>query len=489
MRNARRDLSRVIAGLALCFACACQKSHQHAGSESHFLTLCTSSAECGELSCHAGVCTTACTSDGACGAVGAASECAGTPGGSAESAPERICDVVCEEDATCLELAGHFTCHDGRCRAGHPPQPRADAGSAADAGASSTAGSGGPGILEPQPNGPNTLDAGAPVPIPPTGCRVESPFLGNDICLLAPPADRGLQIHVGPSRYDDPAELEAWVIEPGEEIIDDCWSFHTPNDTDVVYAEWEFSARPGLHHVLNTIYGADVADGAFEVCRDNAGPDATALGDLPSANRQRIARTALAPENADLGWSLEAHARAQARLHQFNFTDVPLLREFWMNLYLPDSAPAEVARPLRASGGVDWIIEPQAELVERFEWPIDASGRLLSLTGHILPGTLRLTAWLRRASGERQQVLEVLETNEPIAYRFDTVTLNPPIMEPSGGAHSGMLAVEPGDALEWECHVFNETANPLTHVDDATAGAICNLTGATVGVDIDAALP
>jgi hypothetical protein len=489
MRNARRDLSRVIAGLALCFACACQKSHQHAGSESHFLTLCTSSGECGELSCHASVCTTACTSDDACGAVAAASECAAVPGGATESAPERICDVLCEEDATCLDLADGSICQEGRCRAGDPAQPSAEAGSAAEAGAAGAAGAGDPGSLEPPRNGPNPIDGGAPVPISPTGCRVESRFLDNDACLLAPPAGRGLQIHVGPSGYDDPAELEAWVIAPGEEIVDDCWSFHTPNDIDVVYAEWELSARPGVHHVLHTLYGAEVADGEFEACRDNARPEGNAVADLPSAHRNRIPRKALAPENAGVGWPVQARAPVQARLHHFNFTDQPLLRELWMNLYFPESPPTEVARPLRASGGVDWVIEPQAELIERFEWPIDASGRLLSLTGHILPGTLRLSAWLRRASGEREHILEVVEVSEPISYSFDTVTLNPPMSGPSGGAHSGTLAVEPGDALEWECHVFNGTANRLTHVDDATAGAICNLTGATVGVDIDAALP
>ena len=490
MRIARTDLSRVIAGIALCFAfaCACQKSHQHAGSESHFLTLCTSSADCGELSCHAGLCTSACTSDGACGAVEAASECTAALGGNPGSAPERICDVLCEEDATCLGLDGDFTCQDGRCRAGHPAQLPANAGSGAEAGAGGAA-AGDPGILETDPNGPNPVDAGAPVPIPLGDCRVESPFEGNDTCLLPPPADRGLQIHVGPSRYDDPAELAAWVIEPGEEMIDDCWSFHTPNDADAVYAEWEFSARPGFHHTLNTLYGAEVADGAFEACRDNAGPDGAAVADLPAAHRHRIARNALAPENAGVGWSLPARAPAQARMHHFNFTDQPLLREFWMNLYFPSSTPADLARPLRASGGVDWVIEPQAELIERFEWPIDASGRLLSLTGHTLPGTLRLSAWLRRASGERVQILQVLEANEPIAYSFDTVTLNSAVTQPWGGAHSGTLAVEPGDALEWECHVFNETTNPLTHIDDSTAGAICDLTGATVGVDIAGALP
>jgi hypothetical protein len=268
------------------------------------------------------------------------------------------------------------------------------------------------------------------------------------------------------------------VIEPGEEVLDDCWSFHLPNDTEVAYAEWEFSARPGLHHAMNALYRVEVADGQFEICLDT-GADGSAGADLPTATNGWIARVAPAPENASIGWPLDAHAPAQSRLHNFNFTDLPLLREFWLNLYFPESTPSEYARPLRAAVGADWVIEPATDRVWQFECPIDGSGRLLSLRSRILPSTRRLTAWLHRASGERLQILEVLDANEPVSYRYDSVTQNPPMAEPPSGAYSGMLAIETGDALEWECHVVNDSPATMTAVHD------CDLAGATVGTDID----
>lgn len=49
------------------------------------------------------------------------------------------------------------------------------------------------------------------------------------------------------------------------------------------------------------------------------------------------------------------------QLHAFNFTDRPLVREAWLNLYFPQRTPSELARPARLTGGVDWVIAPSDE--------------------------------------------------------------------------------------------------------------------------------
>ena len=45
-----------------------------------------------------------------------------------------------------------------------------------------------------------------------------------------------------------------------------------------------------------------------------------------------------------------------------------------------------------------------------------------------------------------------------------------------------MLEVQSGDALDWECHVINDSAVGLDYSNHVTTGEMCNMWGASVGI-------
>src|SRR5690349_3804652 len=54
-------------------------------------------------------------------------------------------------------------------------------------------------------------DAGA------TRCKVSTGFGGDELALCEPGADDGMLIHIGPNDYSDPAQIQAYSMNPGDE--------------------------------------------------------------------------------------------------------------------------------------------------------------------------------------------------------------------------------------------------------------------------------
>jgi hypothetical protein len=180
-------------------------------------------------------------------------------------------------------------------------------------------------------------------------------------------------------------------------------------------------------------------------------------------------------------------------MHYFNVTSAPILREFWLNLYLvPSAQVTEVPNQIRGMGGFSWTrtpIPPFSHNVYSYECPIQGDGRIVTLLGHTHAHGIRETAWIRRVSGERQKVFQQFDYLDPKIFHYNTVTANPPVDAPGGGAHTGQLQVANGDVLEWECEVNNDSEFPLRYVNDVQQGEMCNIWGSVVGAVIDCRLP
>jgi hypothetical protein len=105
-------------GVALCFS-SCRGAESPTGGETHFLTTCHDSAQCGDdLSCVCGVCTRACTDDEQCAEL-AVSECV-TPldPASCTEGPAAHCDATCSRDADCRAISASHRCILNVCRSG-----------------------------------------------------------------------------------------------------------------------------------------------------------------------------------------------------------------------------------------------------------------------------------------------------------------------------------------------------------------------------------
>jgi hypothetical protein len=321
-------------------------------------------------------------------------------------------------------------------------------------------------------------------------CNLKTSYPDDEACIPPPPPGTGMQIHVGPTNYDDPAEVAQFLIHPGDEL-DECFTLHTPNDKPIHYQTFVLSGRKGTHHIINTMYSDKLDEGKFGRCSD---AQTASVGTLPGASKPYMARGTVAPEYAHVGRLVPAQTTFQADMHYYNFTNEDIIREFWLNIYFVDDAEiTEEAQQIRGFGGLSWNskpIQPGTDEVYKYSCPIKGDGYLLSLLGHYHAHGKRFTATIQRASGALDKVFEMYDYTDPATFEYNTVVDNPAFSDITAGAVSGRLAVHDGDSLLWECHIINDSDVALHYVNMVKTGEMCNIWGASVGVNrIDCLLP
>jgi hypothetical protein len=330
-------------------------------------------------------------------------------------------------------------------------------------------------------------------PDPRGACTIDSGFPDDHACILPPDPAVGMQIHIGPTDYDDPDQINKFVFHAGQESSE-CWSFHTPNDEEIAYQTFVISARLGAQRILNTTYTTDFADGGFTACLDpGTGTNTNILGDLPSALKAYTPRGTVAPENAHIGRKVGAHTPAQADMHFANVSHADSLREMWLNIYFVDKAAiTERSTLIRGMGGISWVVLPIAahsESVYAYSCPIDADGRIMRLGGYYHSHGERFSAYVRHGSGPRIKVFEMHDYEEAPVFQYDSITTNPLFSNVASGALSGVLNVKSGDTLDWECHIVNDSDVALTYSNEIETGEMCNLSGESVGPLLNCVLP
>lgn len=108
--------------LALAWGCRRTDPGPTTGSETHFLSWCSSSESCGEgLECVCGVCSKSCSDASSCAELAPTAECLALDSRpadeSCEDTPvEMACEVRCTLDADCVGLGNAHRCDRGLCR-------------------------------------------------------------------------------------------------------------------------------------------------------------------------------------------------------------------------------------------------------------------------------------------------------------------------------------------------------------------------------------
>ena len=96
---------------------------------------------------------------------------------------------------------------------------------------------------------------------------------------------------------------------------------------------------------------------------------------------------------------------------------------------------------------------------------------------------MRFSAYRTRA-GNKELVLDDYDWEDPAVFEFNSLTQNPapnPSAKTAGG-HSGILDLQVGDILEWQCDVVNNRAVPITFGENEGATSeMCILVGDAVG--------
>lgn len=313
-------------------------------------------------------------------------------------------------------------------------------------------------------------------------CGLNTKWLGDELCIKPPPPDKGFQIHIGPSNYDNPEPQ--YVLEPNQET-NMSFPATSGNDKDVYYYWRQYRMRPGSHHMIVTATsgGGGVGMG-FGVGKR--------LGGSQNHSRDNPENGVIPPENQDVGIPLSAKTPISINLHYINLTDKPLIQEGWVNFWYKDSSTVkETALEMYSMGGLQMAIQPgEHTVLGPYSCAINTPGRLLSMYGHRHANALRFSTW-RVRGGQRTQIYEDYDWTDPTVLEFNTAVTNrpPDPASKTGGGWSGVLDLQAGDTLEWECEVDNTTNGVLRFTNETVAGEMCILIGDAVGPSIMCNLP
>lgn len=309
-------------------------------------------------------------------------------------------------------------------------------------------------------------------------------FSGDEYCILPPPEELGTQVRVGPESYDDPGPF---LLPAGDETTA-FFNVKAPNATARFYYRANWRMRPGGHHVLISLPARDVAEGwtAGGDMGSEFGGSARSFGGSQRPVVDRPQGTLEIPaENTGLGQQLPAHQQFSFNLHHINVSDVPILREVWVNIWYVDEK--DVTAPMNtfaATGNpADMAIPAGRSVKLEYKCAAAADTRLISMYGHYHAHNQRFGSWLVRAGGERVSIYESFDWEDIPVYQFDTQSKNPEpnLTAKTDGAFSGLLAVKAGDEIHFQCEVNNDSNATLAFTNETFTGEMCILFAAYTG--------
>jgi hypothetical protein len=304
-------------------------------------------------------------------------------------------------------------------------------------------------------------------------CAANSGHPGDGAALCVPGPDEGIQVHFGPATYDDPAEVEKYMLAPGGESYD-CAFDKTPNLTGRYFGQYVARARPGAHHVQMTYAAAGDTTPAKTTRTCNLGADLIgtvstfiAIAQSPELDipNLSIPRPAAAADAGGLDFEgsaapMDADRMLQLLAHFLNTSSDPLLKEAWFNFYFRDVADVKAALYTISliSGGIS--VPPHSKAVFRRSSATTIDRDVKYLQGHSHVGNDRLSIWHAPAGAAADRKLyESYDPLEPPNLEFSPFVHNPAPDRATStpGGISGAFTLKAGDSLVWECEFNNQT--------------------------------
>ena len=294
-------------------------------------------------------------------------------------------------------------------------------------------------------------------------CGLATNYDGDEFCINPPPADKGFQIHIGPSNYDNPEPQ--YVLEQGVEVTD-TFPATSGNDQQVYYYWRQYRMRPGSHHLI-------VSEGIGR----RLGGSSNSAKDNPEGG-------VIAEENKGVGMPLSAHAALSNSFHTFNFTDKAQIKEGWVNFWYRDaSLVTEPTKEVFSMLGMG--IAPGEHVNAHGSCSITGSGRLLTVYGHVHSHNKRFSVWRTRGA-DKKLIHEAYDWEHPGISEYSTTVMNPvnDAAAKIDGGFSGIVDLLPGDKVDFECEIVNDTNSVFLGANEAENDEMCILVGDTVGTTI-----
>ncbi|MDH5673323.1 MAG: hypothetical protein OEZ06_14310 [Myxococcales bacterium] len=337
----------------------------------------------------------------------------------------------------------------------------------------------------------------------------QTEFPGDQFCILPPPPGQGIQIGHHPqgtawfeqvsqgdmSGYTNIAP--SWMLAPGGEEERNI-NVQFQNEAGNFYRVYS-RMRGGSHHMIVSSIDPPAQTDTWAL----GGADGLFTGrGLPGAQRpdengpQSLEKPA---EDAGLYREFPANALITYNMHHFNSTDSNILKEAWQNLWWESDATIRVGSvdglPLLQAVGT--FAQPGQTVDMHYASTVPEPTRILALFGHRHAWTTNFTAWVERPGAQPEIVYQSFDWFDEPTYTYNSqVQNNPP--NPEGridGAHSGILNLDVGDELHFNCHIEytqeravqeNSPVLPaengaLRFSNQAFAGEMCILFGSAVG--------
>jgi hypothetical protein len=313
-----------------------------------------------------------------------------------------------------------------------------------------------------------------------------TPWKGDEYCILPPEPDKGTQLYIGPSSYDDAADYAPFLLEPGVEV-NTSYYVNADNEEPRYYYRTNWRMRDGSHHMLIYLLDADRADGWADSA--DAGTDLGMIGRSFGGTQRTDAdrpqgTLEIPPENQGLGAEMATRQQFSFNLHHMNRFDQPILREAWVNVWYLDEPPTEPMQTLAIYGNpLDLMIPNGERRTLHYKATATDELRIITIWAHRHASTDRFGVWLERASGETLGVYESFDYEDMPTYQYDSVSQNPiaNVETRADGAYSGILEIEAGDELHFVCDVNNQSGVTLRFANELKTGEMCIVFGARTG--------
>jgi hypothetical protein len=334
-------------------------------------------------------------------------------------------------------------------------------------------------------------------------------YPGDNVCILPPPPDKGVQYGVHPqgskwfeqvskgdlSGYENLSD--EWLMSDGDE---EQFNYQTNahNPAEAKYYRNYARMRPGSHHMIVS----SQSDG--NPPEETWGPPVmtglTAGIGLPGAQRpDENAPKSLAKPEEDSGLfsALPKEAPVTFNMHHFNASGRTLMKEAWTNLWWESDARI----PVQGIFGLDTTQVKTMKIAAgetqdlHYSWQIAEPIRMLTAFGHRHAWTSNFSAWIENTDKSLDIVYQSFNWLDEPTYRYDSMTENPnPAPDKrSDGATSGIRTLMPGQKLHFNCHIeFTDeraasekapspaSVGELHFANEAFTAEMCILFGSTV---------
>ena len=352
-------------------------------------------------------------------------------------------------------------------------------------------------------------------------------FPGDEYCILPPPDDQGVQVGFHPqgdaywtqmwagdmSGYDKASG--DWVMPPGSERSQN-YIGSASNAAANSYYRTYFRMRTGSHHNIITLHAkggkvgwepvsasGEALPGIFD---QTAGAIVGVLGGQQRPDDGQPTTLEKPAEDDGLYLSFPATPTITFNLHHINVMDKPILREGWVNVWWEKDARTPMSWFMGLpTAQLGMSIPPETTTDLHYSWTVGGTAptRLIRVFGHRHFWTPNFSSWIERKAGMSPEIIyQSFDWAEIPTYRYDTSAQNPTpdVAAHRDGGESGILKLQPGDKLHFNCHITYTAARasqngaapmpsangPLHFANEAFKAEMCieygNVTGGALGL-------